>query len=202
VKPGDPHDEMRDLAALYALGSLTQHEARSFEEHLVEGCESCKGELGGFEGVAANLAFAVEGADPPAGLYKRLQRLSLEVGQAANGMMKARPGRTFMSVRASEREWQEISEGIQIERLFVDPVSGLQTSLVKMAAGTRLPAHRHRGVEQFFILEGDCVVNGELLGPGDYHRAESGSVHEVTYTEFGTMFLLVAPESWEIVSLE
>jgi quercetin dioxygenase-like cupin family protein len=107
-----------------------------------------------------------------------------------------------MSVRASDREWHEISEGIQIERLFVDPQSGLQTSLVKMAAGTRLPAHRHRGVEQFFILEGDCIVNGELLRPGDYHRAESGSVHEVTYTKFGTMFLLVAPESWDVVSME
>ena len=200
MKPGDPHDEMRDLAALYALGSLTQHEARSFEEHLGEGCRICQGELGGFDAVVSNLAFAVVGAEPPAGLYKRLQRLTVEYGQVVNGMMQARPSHAFMSVRASEREWEEISEGIQIERLFVDPESGLQTSLVKMAAGTRLPAHRHCGVEQFFILEGDCIVNGELLGPGDYHRAESGSVHEVTYTRLGTMFLLVAPESWEVVS--
>ena len=116
--------------------------------------------------------------------------------------MKARPSRTFMSIRASEREWHEIAEGIQVERLFVDPVSGLQTSLFKMAAGTRLPAQRHRGVEQFLKLDGDCIVDGELLGPGDYHRAEKGSVHEVTYTKMGTMFLLVAPESWEVVSPE
>ena len=202
MKPGDPHDEMRDLAALYALGSLTQHEARSFEEHLGEGCESCTGELGGFEAVVSNLAFAVGGAEPPAGLHKRLQRLSMEISQVPSVTMQPLPSRSFMSVRACEREWQEVSEGIQVERLFVDPVSGLQTSVVKMAAGTRLPAHRHRDVEQFFILEGDCIVNGELLGPGDYHRAESGSVHEITYTKHGTMFLLVAPESWEVLGLE
>ena len=202
MKPGDPHDEMRDLAALYALGSLTQHEARSFEEHLGDGCEGCTKELGGFDSVVTNLAFGGAPAEPSPGLYKRLQKLTAEYGQVAHEMMKARPSRSFMSVRASDREWHEISEGIQVEQLFVDPVSGLHTSLVKMSAGTRLPAHRHRGVEQFFILEGNCIVNGELLGPGDYHRAESGSIHEMTYTELGTMFLLVAPESWEVLGLE
>jgi len=202
VKPGDPHDEMRDLAALYALGSLTQHEARSFEEHLGEGCGSCTEELGEFNAVVTNLAFAVAAAEPSPGLYKRLQRLTSESGQAAKTTMNARHSRAFMSIRASEREWQEIAEGIQVERLFVDPVSGLQTSLFRMAAGTRLPPHRHRGVEQFFILEGDCMVDGELLGPGDYHRAEKGSVHEETYTKLGTMFLLVAPESWDVLSPE
>ena len=194
MNAGDSHDEMRDLAALYALGSLTQHEARSFEEHLNEGCKICKGELVGFEAVVSDLAFATVGAEPPAGVFKKVQQL------AAN--WQPTPARTFTSIRASERDWQQIAEGIQVERLFVDPAIGLQTSLVKMAAGTRLPAHRHRGVEQFFILEGDCNVNGELLGPGDYHRAESGSVHDVTYTKLGTTFLLVAPESWEVLSAE
>ncbi|HEV8488061.1 MAG TPA: cupin domain-containing protein [Blastocatellia bacterium] len=202
MTPADPHDEMRDLAAPYALGSLTQHEARSFEEHLAEGCGSCEGELCGFEAVVSDLAFAVAEAEPQAGVFMRLQRLTAEYGQVAIRMRQARPSPTFMSIRASEREWHEISEGIQVQQLFVDEVSGLQTSLVKMAAGTRLPSHRHRGVEQFFILEGDCIVNGELLGPGDYHRAESGSVHEVTYTKLGTMFVLVAPESWEVVIAE
>ncbi len=73
---GDPHDEMRDLAALYALGSLTQHEARSFEGHLAEGCESCEGELGGFEAVVSDLAFAVAEAEPSAGTVETLMRLT------------------------------------------------------------------------------------------------------------------------------
>jgi hypothetical protein len=81
VRPGDPHDELRDLAALYALRSLTQHEARSFEEHLAEGCESCEAEVGGFEGVVSDLAFAVAGVEPPAGMYRRLQRVTAEYGQ-------------------------------------------------------------------------------------------------------------------------
>jgi anti-sigma factor ChrR (cupin superfamily) len=81
----------------------------------------------------------------------------------------------------------------------MDNSSGLATSLVRMRAGTSLPRHRHRGVEQFFVIEGDCRVHGEKLGPGDYHRAETGSVHESTYTLDGTLFLLVAPDSYEVL---
>jgi hypothetical protein len=76
VKPGDPHDEMRDLAALYALGSLTQREARSFEGHLNEGCRSCKGELGGFEVVVSYLAFAAAAVEPPAGVFEKVRQLT------------------------------------------------------------------------------------------------------------------------------
>jgi len=73
------------------------------------------------------------------------------------------------------------------------------TSLVRMAPGTGLPRHQHLGVEQFLIIEGDCIVHGERLGPGDYHRALSGSVHETTTTENGTTFLLVAPKEYRIL---
>ena len=78
MNPGDPHDELRDLAALYALGSLAQHEVRNFEEHLNEGCKSCKGELGGFEAVVSDLGFAIAGVDPPAGVFEKVQRLATE----------------------------------------------------------------------------------------------------------------------------
>ena len=79
MKPGDPHDEMRDLAAFYALGSLTQREARSFEGHLNEGCRSCNVELGGFEAVVSDLAFAVAGVEPPPGVFEKVRRLTARV---------------------------------------------------------------------------------------------------------------------------
>jgi anti-sigma factor ChrR (cupin superfamily) len=68
-----------------------------------------------------------------------------------------------------------------------------------MLPGTRLPAHRHIGAEQFFILEGDCNVHGQSLGPGDFHIAASDTVHESTYTVNGTLFLLIGPRGYEIL---
>jgi anti-sigma factor ChrR (cupin superfamily) len=68
-----------------------------------------------------------------------------------------------------------------------------------MLPGTSLSVHKHIGIEQFFILEGDCNVAGQNLGPGDYHRAEKGSIHESTYTVNGTLFLLIAPQRYEVL---
>jgi anti-sigma-K factor RskA len=58
-------EDIREQAALYALGSLTQHEARSFEMHLREGCAVCEAELRRFERTVAGIGFAVDEAETP-----------------------------------------------------------------------------------------------------------------------------------------
>jgi anti-sigma-K factor RskA len=58
-------EELRELASLYALGSLTQHEARSFEIHLKEGCPICESECRRFERTVATIGMAAEEATPP-----------------------------------------------------------------------------------------------------------------------------------------
>jgi quercetin dioxygenase-like cupin family protein len=76
--------------------------------------------------------------------------------------------------------------------LFVEPARDTRTALIRMAPGARLPRHRHRRAEQFYMLEGDAHVRGQVLGPGDYYRAAAGTVHEDTRTEAGCVFLLVS----------
>lgn len=53
-------EDVRELAALYALGSLTQHEARSFEMHIKEGCTACEAELRRFERTVAGIGFTTD----------------------------------------------------------------------------------------------------------------------------------------------
>lgn len=53
------------MAALYALGSLTQHEARSFEIHVREGCAVCEEELHRFQNTTAGIGLAVDEVDTP-----------------------------------------------------------------------------------------------------------------------------------------
>jgi anti-sigma-K factor RskA len=57
--------DIRETAALYALGSLSLHEARTFEIHLREGCPVCKSELRRFEGTVAGIGLAVAEIGPP-----------------------------------------------------------------------------------------------------------------------------------------
>jgi DNA-binding NarL/FixJ family response regulator/quercetin dioxygenase-like cupin family protein len=101
--------------------------------------------------------------------------------------------------RTEGMEWQlGAAPGCQWKVLFVD---GRQcvTSLVRMQAGTHFPAHRHGGEEEVFLLDGDLVVEGQIMKPGDYCRAETGSVHGETYTESGCTFLLRASQHDEII---
>ena len=59
-------EEYQEKAALYALGALSQHEARAFERHLTEGCSSCEAELIQFEEVTGALSLDAPAVPPPA----------------------------------------------------------------------------------------------------------------------------------------
>ncbi|HVF89124.1 MAG TPA: cupin domain-containing protein [Blastocatellia bacterium] len=190
-----------ELAALYALGVLDDAEAKIFEAHLADGCDICSTDLSAYESVVTNLAFAAEPETPSEEIG---DRLSARIAAEAPGTKYAREGALpspgkMRSSRTRELAWHEVNAGIFIKRLSVDETTGLATSLVKMLPGKRLARHKHHGSEQLFILEGDCHLQGEVLGPGDYHRAEDGSIHDTTYTVGGTTFLLIAPVTYEFL---
>jgi anti-sigma-K factor RskA len=65
-------EEIQETASLYALGALSQHEARAFEFHMGEGCEVCARELVRFERVLADLGMGVPPIEPPAYIRDRL----------------------------------------------------------------------------------------------------------------------------------
>ncbi len=60
-----PTEELREIAALYALGSLTQQEARSFENHVEEGCPICEAEQRKYERAVAAIGLSAAEAAPP-----------------------------------------------------------------------------------------------------------------------------------------
>ena len=196
------------MAALYALGALTQHEAHAMESYLAEARNGLAEELADFETVAANLAFAAPEQTPSPKLRQSLlvsiAKESRQVGLAEKEeirlpIVSARHLSQIFSLRAEEGDWRELGPGMLTKTLFVDQSRGIVTSLVRMLPGTALPPHKHIGEEQFYVLEGDCHVHGARLGPGDFHRAAPGSIHQSTYTVDGTTFLLIAPADYEIL---
>lgn len=205
MSPQKTTEQMQEMAALYALGALTQHEARAMEDYLAESRNGLAQELAAFEFVAANLALAATEQAPPPDLRQNLlASIAKEPRPPANEeihlpITSSRELSEIFSLRADEGQWQEIGPGMLAKTLFVNQSHGTITSLVRMLPGTALPAHRHLGDEQFYVLEGDCNVHGARLGPGDFHRAAPGSVHQSTYTVGGTSFLLIAPADYEIL---
>ncbi|MEK6284469.1 MAG: anti-sigma factor [Acidobacteriota bacterium] len=75
--------EGQETAALYALGALSQREARAFDVHLREGCPACEVELRQFHQVVGVLGVAAAPIAPPPYLRDLLAvRIEKEIAEA------------------------------------------------------------------------------------------------------------------------
>lgn len=189
-------EEAAGRAALYALGALEGEEAREFEEHLAAGCAACEAELREFEAVAGDLGLAAPEAEPPAGVRARLlAHVSENEGGSDAGLA---PG--FLVLRAGEGLWRPTDDaGVSFKLLFADRERGTVTTLVRMEPGSRIRSHRHLGVEQCLVLEGDVRSGAIAMTAGDFNCSLPGSVHEELMTDNGALLLLVCPEHYEPV---
>src|SRR5438552_1201880 len=109
-------EEIQELAALYALGALSQHEAHAFESRLAEGDTASESELRAFESVVASLSLAALEAEPPADAKNKLfARLAGERAPRAHSHSADQlPSigaalNDIFHVRADEGEWKPCS---------------------------------------------------------------------------------------------
>jgi putative transcriptional regulator len=188
--------QIQEELAAFALGSLSPPEARIIESHLKEGCEVCQAGLEPFASVVTALALASPPAIPAASVREKLlSRLAKEAESVL-----ARPTRPqadlkqFYAVRSDEGDWREACPGILEKRLFADRDRGTVTSLLKIAPGVYLPNHKHLGIEECLVIEGDFQVNGESFGPGDYRCAMPESIDESAYSINGAVLLIIAQQ--------
>ncbi|MCA1591149.1 MAG: cupin domain-containing protein [Acidobacteria bacterium] len=67
--------------------------------------------------------------------------------------------------------------GIHLHVLRHDETNGDATVLVRMEPGCAYPAHRHRGIEEVFILQGGYRDATGVHRAGDYVLNEASSTH-------------------------
>lgn len=193
-------EEMEERASLYALGALNQHETRAFDEHLAEGCEPCEARLRSFESVVARLAFDSAEVSPSGALREKLMaRIADEAALAASEPTLHYDDSHQVVVRADEGQWQEMCAGVYFKQLFTDSTRNTVTSLLKLQPGAHVPMHRHLGLEECYVIEGDVSANNETLKAGDYTCAMEGSIHHPLTSVNGALLLIVGPESFEIL---
>ncbi|NOT32068.1 MAG: hypothetical protein HOP15_16600, partial [Planctomycetes bacterium] len=93
--------------------------------------------------------------------------------------------------------------GVRVRRLAVDQDAERVTMLVRMDPGTAYPAHRHGGVEECYVVEGDLWIGAGIeangigvpaleMHAGDYQRMEEGSLHPVQSTRAGCLLLITS----------
>ena len=189
-------DNLCEQAASYALGALDGDELVLFERHLEQGCGTCETELNKSQFVINQLCNIAPAVTPPSSvrskLLARIQDEPLPDQDLANQPLttkvdKSEAGLTF--IKATDGLWQELMPGILLKPLSINTAQNQMTALVRMAPGATYPPHRHTTPEEFYCLEGTCFIGGQLLYPGDYHRAEIGTIHHETSTKDGCLIL-------------
>lgn len=195
----------------HALDALAPDEKAAFEAHLREGCPVCEAELKSCEHVLGQLGFAERPVNPPAELRQRLLARVSEGFASADGSAKFSEGpgpgvgimfnqAGLLISRSEDISWEPGGlPGLRTKTLFIDPARKYMTALVRMDPGTVYPSHQHNDVEELYMLEGDLLVEGHVMRPGDYCRAEPGTIHGQVRTDSGALFLVLSSQRDELL---
>jgi mannose-6-phosphate isomerase-like protein (cupin superfamily) len=183
--------DVHNQVTLYAIGALPADEAREFETHL-GGCELCRNELESFARVSDEVAVATAGAPPPSLRGRVIERIADD--RLAGGRL-ALDGDAMQFVRSGAIPWERGAiPGVEFKLLHRDPDRACSTKIVRLAPGIVFPSHRHGGVEELFVIQGEALISGVLMRAGDYCRAEPGTVHIDISTRTGVLFFGVSSD--------
>lgn len=189
-------DSLELKAALYALGTLTQNEARNFEESLEDVDEATRAELQEFDTVVKLLGLSADDEIPSPKMGEKIAAFAAQnprpAPPEATASLPEIAAHPFITIRRDEGKWLQPYEGIFLKPVFENKQTGTSTYLLKMNPNTKTTLHRHPGIEECVVIEGDFHVDGKDLSAGDYHCALPGSIHDRPRTTGGALVLIVA----------
>lgn len=179
----EPGCEQTELVPLYVLRALPPGEARLLEEHLT-GCRRCRQELQSLREVVDSFSWwPVELVRPSDSVWSRLQERIAEEATEESVLPEVSAWR--------EPEWEDVAPGISCKLLATDAERDRVSMLVRLAPDTAYPPHRHAGVEELFLLQGELWIEDRKLYPGDYNRGEPGAADKRVWSETGCVCVLI-----------
>jgi len=176
------HDHIESLF-LYALQALPPDEARAVDTQ-VAACADCRLEMESLRPLVSSfVSWPTDVLRPSASLWDRLARRVAD--EAGTQPLLPAPQ------QSPEPEWFAAAPGISCKLLATDTDKKRVSMLVRLAPGTDYPPHRHAGVEELHLLDGELMVDAKKLYPGDYLRSEAESVDRRVWSETGCTCVLM-----------
>lgn len=179
--------ERTELIPLYVLRALPSGETHLLEAHLTS-CAECQREL--------------ESLRPAVDALMSAPAEILRPSDSMWGRLKERIGATATEESAvpelsawGEPEWEDVAPGISCKLLATDTEHDRVSMLVRLAPRTAYPPHRHAGVEELFLLDGELWIEDRKLYPGDYSRGEPGTADQRVWSETGCTCVLITSPS-------
>jgi anti-sigma factor ChrR (cupin superfamily) len=182
----------RDLVASYALAALERGDTELMKAHLPT-CAECQEEYQSVSMVTNTLsAWRYQTLPPLAPSWNQLAQRVAGQPQKQAAVRSAAPA----PVKDwSEPRWKEVAPGISCKLLSTDVEADRVSMMVRLAPNTDYPPHRHAGVEELYLLEGELWIDDRKLEPGDYNCAQPGTSDQRVWSETGCMCLLITSPS-------
>ncbi|HXW72492.1 MAG TPA: cupin domain-containing protein [Methylocella sp.] len=170
------NDSDEDIdAALFACGAMTLEERCAADEKLKFDSTFAQ-KVSEWEQALAPIALSVTPLAPPEALLEKIEE------RLAGRAQMEKISRTL---RAAEGIWLEMGPGIRFKVLHRNLEQRRQTILLEADSRAMLPPHAHEHDEEIYMISGDLTIEGEELGPGDFHFSPKGSRHPGETTRQG-----------------
>jgi anti-sigma factor ChrR (cupin superfamily) len=169
----------------YVLRALAPAEAVRLDAHL-ENCVECRNELEALQAVVESFVSWPTNVLRPPPASSLWERIAGRVTEDTGGDPLPSPTHKW-----AEPEWEEAAPGIWCKLLATDTERSRVSMLVRLGPGVDYPPHRHAGVEELHLLEGELWINDDKLYPGDYSRAEPGTADKRVWSETGCTCVLI-----------
>ena len=177
-------EHIEALALADAIGALDAAEQRELRSLVAALPSDARQEVARLYDSALALAASIPPTDPPPHVRARV----LSAFRT--------PGR--YTVWAHSSDWVESGlPGIGLRVLAVDRARGTVTMALRADPGAVYPSHRHSGPEECYVLKGSVIIDGRVLGAGDFHHADENSDHgDITTTEGAEVLIIGALDDY------
>lgn len=174
-------EDLDETAAFYALG-IARGAARAAVEAKLARDQVLHTKVKLWQDNFAGLDCTAGPELPPEGIFDRILA-------GIDADEREVPG--TLTRRVGTGDWAEMAPGVTYTVLFEDPIAKRRSILVRALPGAIYDSHHHdQGHEECLVLEGDLIMGGLKLLPGDFHLAAKGSVHPPATTVAGCLLYL------------
>jgi quercetin dioxygenase-like cupin family protein len=173
----------------YLQGELRLPDMEAFEAAAVHDPEQLE-TIRVYSELLDSLTDLLPDAEPPIGDDMRTRIMSIADSKPISQV-----------IRVHEGQWIDSGmPGFEFKLLYQDPQTKKSTVLARIAAGARMPHHRHQGAEECLIIEGSLWTDGVLLEAGDFIITQDQTEHEDTWSPHGALALIKTYLEDEILS--
>ncbi len=185
----------------YGGGSLSEPLALVVVTH-ISMCTECRDRLAEIEAIGGVMLEDLEPeALAPAAFARTLARLdegatasSREIPRPASGGPFARSPLAPYLGDVADLPWKRLGRGIETVDVVRRRGRETRATLFKVARGTPLPSHGHRGREMTVVLEGKLYDEGGAFVAGDFIEHDADIIHRPSIPADEDCLCLIAVE--------